>query len=176
MDQNLSNQKWQAKVCTRLEKAEADQIWPFFLDFFGLHKWFPGLPACRGVHGANGEPGCIRYCSGFGLKQAANADSESGPSSLVSWSKERLVAVDHAQKTFTYEIVDCNIGFKSYVSTIKVVPGGGDGDGGGGGCAVEWWISLEPVEGCELEDLVVKYEVGLRLMVKKMEDAIFGSS
>lgn len=170
MDQNLSQQKWQAKVCTKLEKADADQIWPFFEDFFGLHKWFSGLPTCHGIHGANGEPGCIRYCSGFGLKSAvANADNESSSSSLISWSKERLVAIDHAQKTFTYEIVDCNIGFKSYVSTIKVVSGSG-------GCAVEWWISLEPVEGLELEDLVVKYEVGLRQMVKKMEDAIFGSS
>ncbi|KAH6783825.1 hypothetical protein C2S52_008784 [Perilla frutescens var. hirtella] len=168
--QNLSQEKWHAKICTRLEKVEADQIWPFFQDFFGLHKWFPGLPTCEGIHGANGEIGCIRYCSGFGLKQVAN-NNESSPMNL-SWSKERLIAIDHVQKTFTYEIVDCNIGFNSYVSTINVVPVDGDG----GGCTVEWWISLDPVEGGTLEDLVVKYDVGLQLMVKKMENAIFGSS
>ncbi|KAG6389425.1 hypothetical protein SASPL_150893 [Salvia splendens] len=135
----------------------------FFQDFFGLHKWFSGLPNCHGIHGTNGEPGCIRYCSGFGLRQEANE---------MKWSKERLVAIDHAQKTFTYEMVDSNIGFKSYVSTIKVVAGGG-----GGGGMVEWWISLEPVEGAKLEDLVAKYQVALQLMVKKMEeDAVSGSS
>ncbi|XP_047974572.1 lachrymatory-factor synthase-like [Salvia hispanica] len=155
-------QKWEAKVCTSLEKAEPDQIWPFFQDFFGLHKWFSGLPNCHGIHGTNGEPGCIRYCSGFGLRQEADE---------IKWSKERLVAIDEAQKTFTYEMVDSNIGFKSYVSTIKVVAGGG------GGGMVEWWISLEPVEGAKLEDLVAKYQVALQLIVKKMEeDAVSGSS
>ncbi|KAI3468186.1 hypothetical protein Pfo_024849 [Paulownia fortunei] len=169
MDRNLSQQKWEAKVSTRLEKARADQIWPLFEDFFGLHKWFPGLATCHGIQGSNGEPGCIRYCSGFGLKREENCNELD---SNLSWSKERLVAIDRAQMTFTYEIMDCNIGFKSYVSTIKVVPG----DEGGGGCAVEWCISLDPVVGWKLEDLVGKYEVGLQLMVKKMEAAIFGSS
>lgn len=163
---DLSQQKWQAKVSTNLEKANADQIWPLFRDFFGLHKWFPGLPICRGIEGTNGELGCIRYCSGFGIKPVANAGELS--SYNLSWSKEKLVAVDNEEKTFSYEIVDCNIGFKSYVSTIRVVPGGG--------CTVEWRISLDPVEGSKLEDLVAKYDEGLQLMVKKMEDAIFGCS
>ncbi|KAL2237044.1 lachrymatory-factor synthase [Sesamum indicum] len=166
MDQNLSQRKWEAKVSTRLEKARADQIWPLFEDFFGLHRWFPSLATCHGIHGANGEPGCIRYCSGFGLKREQNAN-ESNPG--LSWSKERLVALNRAQMTFTYEMVDCNIGFKSYVSTIKVIPGDG-------GAVVEWCISLDPVAGWELRDLVAKYELGLQLMVEKMEAAIFESS
>ncbi|KAK4419930.1 hypothetical protein Salat_2405900 [Sesamum alatum] len=163
MDQNLSQQKWEAKVSTRLEKARPDQIWPFFEDFFGLHKWFPNLTTCHGIHGANGEPGCIRYCSGFGLKNTNES------SSSLSWSKERLVALDRVQMTLTYEMVDCNIGFRSYVSTIKLVPR----DGGG---VVEWCISLDPVPGWKLQDLVAKYQVGLQLMVEKMESAIFESS
>lgn len=167
---DLPQQKWQAKISTNSEKANANQIWPLLQDFFGLHKWFPGLPNCEGIHGTNGEPGCIRYCSGFGLKQVVNTDELS--SSNLSWSKEKLVAVNNEEKTFTYEIVDCNIGFKSYVSSIKVVPGGGDG----GGCTVEWRISLDPVEGSKLEDLVAKYDMGLQFMVKKMEDAIVGGS
>ncbi|PIN24703.1 hypothetical protein CDL12_00138 [Handroanthus impetiginosus] len=163
MDQSLSQQKWEAKVSTRLERARPDQIWPLFEDFFGLHKWFPGLATCHGIHGANGEPGCIRYCSGFGLKSVENTEN-------LSWSEERLVAINRAQMTLTYEIVDCNIGFKSYISTINVVRGDG-------GCAaVEWCISLDPVAGWKLEDLVGKYEIGLQLMVKKMEASIFGFS
>ncbi|KAG8375613.1 hypothetical protein BUALT_Bualt10G0118600 [Buddleja alternifolia] len=169
MDQNVSYpKKWEAKVATMVHKAKADQIWPLFEDFFGLHKWFPGLTTCRGIHGSNGEPGCIRYCSGFGIKQESCTNESN---SKMSWSKERLVVIDRAQMTFTYEMVDCNIGYKSYVSTVKIVLG----DEKRGGCAVEWWISLDPVVGWKLEDLVKKYEVGLELMVKKMEAAIFGS-
>ncbi|GFP82889.1 lachrymatory-factor synthase [Phtheirospermum japonicum] len=172
MDQNLSQQKWEAKVSTSLERARPQQIWPLFEDFFGLQKWFPGLATCHGIEGANGEPGCIRFCSGFGLKKQKENNNDSN--SDLSWSKERLVAVDRAQMTLTYEMVDCNIGFKSYVSTVKVVPGYEGGRGGG--TSVEWCISLDPVVGLRLEDLVGKYEVGLKLMVKKMEAAITGES
>lgn len=157
-------QKWEVKVSTELQKARPDQIWPLLKDFFGLSKWFPGLATCHGIHGANGEPGCIRYCSGFGLKRAGNYNND--PDSNSRWSKERLVEINGEKMTFTYEIVDCNIGFESYVSTVKVVPGGG--------CAVEWCIRLDPVEGWKLEDLASKYERGLQLMVKKMEASIFG--
>ncbi|KAL6501991.1 hypothetical protein OROGR_027124 [Orobanche gracilis] len=174
MNQSLPQQKWEAKVSTRLEQARAEQIWPLLEDFFGLQKWFPGLATCHGIEGVNGEPGCIRFCSGFGLKPK---DISEGPNSSLRWSKERLVAMDRARMTFTYEMVDCNIGFESYVSTVKVVPGdeGGDIDGGAG-ATVEWCISLDPVVGWRLEDLVVKYEVGLKLMAKKMEAAIFSGS
>ncbi|EYU20416.1 hypothetical protein ABFS82_01G018700 [Erythranthe guttata] len=169
------NLKWEAEVSTTLQKATADQIWPLFQDFFGLHKWFPGLATCYGIHGSNGEPGCMRYCSGSGgLKREGNINTntnnnDDGDSNL-SWSKERLVAISGAKMTFTYEIVDCNIGFESYVSTVTVVPGGG----GGGGCTVRWRISLDPVVGWNLEDLVGRYELGLQRMLKKMEASIFG--
>ncbi|VFQ62153.1 unnamed protein product [Cuscuta campestris] len=62
-----SNEKWKGRVSARLQKATADHIWPLFLDFFSLNKWFPGLAVCHGVHGTNGEPGCVRYCAGFSL-------------------------------------------------------------------------------------------------------------
>ncbi|KAK6161903.1 hypothetical protein DH2020_001744 [Rehmannia glutinosa] len=165
MDQkNLTQKKWEAKVSTRLEQARPEQIWPLFEDFFGLQNIFRASPR-HGIEGANGQPGCIRYCSGFGLKPKGNNNE---PNSNLRWSKERLVDIDRAQMTFTYEMVDCNIGFESYVSTVKVVRGEE-----GGGAAVEWCISLDPVVGWRLEDLVGKYEVGLKLMVKKMEAAVF---
>ncbi|KAL3819002.1 hypothetical protein ACJIZ3_004907 [Penstemon smallii] len=168
MDRNHSSpKKWEAKVSTKLEKATPNQIWPLFQDFFGLKKWFPGLATCDGIHGTNGEIGCIRYCAGFGLK--GENYCESNDESNVRWSKEKLVEMDSEEVRFSYEIVDSNIGFKSYVSTIKVVPDGG-------GCTVEWRISLEPVAGWKLEDLVVKYDVALQLMAKKMEDAIISQS
>ncbi|VFQ60479.1 unnamed protein product [Cuscuta campestris] len=156
-----SNEKWKGRVSARLQKATADHIWPLFLDFFGLNKWFPGLAVCHGVHGTNGEPGCVRYCAGFSLP------SESGDGATTSWSKEILTAVDPVNRSLRYAIVDSNIGFESYSSTVKIVPD----NNGGGGCAIEWWFEVDPVEGWRLEDLVKKYESGLQLMAKKMEDS-----
>lgn len=69
--------------------------------------------------------------------------------------------------SLTYQILDSNIGFNSYVSTLKVVPAAE-----GAAAAVEWWITLDPVAGWDLEHLVIRYQVGLHLMVKKMEDAV----
>ncbi|GAA0150331.1 hypothetical protein LIER_09293 [Lithospermum erythrorhizon] len=151
--------RWEAKVSTTLPNASTDQIWPLFADFFGLHKWFPGLSTCYGLSGDNGQHGCVRYCSGGSLSAIVGGDEKV----TSSWSKERLVAIDHGGKSLSYEILDCNIGFKSYVSTIKIV----DGESGKG-CVIEWWFGVDNVEGMRLEDLIKKYEVGLHGMATKM--------
>ncbi|CAK7353144.1 unnamed protein product [Dovyalis caffra] len=161
MEQN-SQPKWEGKVSTRLAKATADQIWPLLNDFFNFHKWFPSLATCYGINGTNGEPGCIRYCAGFSIP----SNDTDQP---VSWSTERLTAVNHVERSLSYEMVDGNIGFKSYVSTVKVVPQGGDGQDG---CVIEWSFSVDPVAGLVLDELVRKYEVGLQQMGKRMEDAV----
>lgn len=160
----MEKRKWEAKVSTRLENASSDQIWPFLKDFFSLHKWFPGLPTCYGIHGTNGEPGCVRYCAGFSLPSIDGA--------TVSWSKERLIEIDHVERNLSYEIVDCNTGFKSYVASMKIIPAAD----GCGGWQIEWRFEVDPVVGWRLEDLVPKYEIGLQLMVKKMEASISDSS
>lgn len=162
MERNLQP-KWESKVSTTLTHASADQIWPLFEDFFNLHKWFPTLPTCYGIHGTNGEVGCIRYCSSFKLRSEDSVDS-------VGWATERLIASDPIDRTIAYEIVDCNTGLKSYVSKVKIVAEGDDGQGRG--CEIEWSFSVEPVEGWVLEDMVKMYENGLQGMAKKMEDAI----
>ncbi|KVH99841.1 lachrymatory-factor synthase [Cynara cardunculus var. scolymus] len=153
--------KWEGKVSATLTKASADQIWPLFKDFFNFHKWFPNMSICYGVHGVNGEVGGVRYCSGFSLP------NQDGGVDNVSWSKERLVAVDSKQMSMSYEMVDCNVGFKSYLSTIKVVP-----SGGAKGCVVEWLFAVDPVEGLTYEVLYQKYQDGLDQTTKKMEDGL----
>ncbi|XP_022131917.1 lachrymatory-factor synthase [Momordica charantia] len=151
--------KWEGRVSEALTVASADQIWPMLKDFFNFHKWFPTLATCYGIAGTNGEVGCVRFCSGFSIPSLDGADR------VVSWSKERLLAVDDDSRRIRYEIVDSNIGFKSYVATIEIAPGGGDG-------VIEWRFAVEPVEGLKLEDLVKKYQEGLRSMVKRMEAAL----
>ncbi|KAK9946633.1 hypothetical protein M0R45_012084 [Rubus argutus] len=155
---DLHQSKWEGKVSARLTKARADQIWPLFKDFFNFHHWFPTLGTCYGIRGTNGEPGCIRFCAG------STIPSDGGEH--VSWSKERLTAVNDAERRCSYEIVDSNIRFKSYVSTVRVVDDDEDG------CMIEWSFAVDPVEGLVLEDLVRKYEVGLESMSKIMEDAV----
>ncbi|XP_010049130.2 lachrymatory-factor synthase [Eucalyptus grandis] len=169
MDQteSQSGHKWEGKVSTRVAKASADQIWPLFVDFFNLHKWFPGLSDCYGIHGKNGEPGCVRYCAGFSISSEGTSDP--GENRPIKWSKERLVGVDPLGRSLNYEMVDSNNGFTSYASTVRVIPGDGDGEGG---CTIEWSFTVDPVEGWVLEDLVRKYEVGLQGMGRKMEDSI----
>ncbi|KAL3566296.1 hypothetical protein D5086_031711 [Populus alba] len=142
MEQNPQPQ-WEGKVSARLAKATADQIWPLLNDFFNLHKWFPGLAACYGIHGTNGEPGCIRHCEGSSIPSTdTNTDGHSQP---VSWSTERLTAVDHGQR-----------------------------DDGQDGCVIEWSFSVDPVAGLVLDELVRMYKVGLQQMAERLEDGVEG--
>ncbi|XP_074277288.1 lachrymatory-factor synthase [Silene latifolia] len=152
-------EKWEGKVSSTVRGTRADEIWPLFKDFFNLHKWFPTLSTSYGIHGINGVPGCIRYCLGNSIN-ATNS---------VSWSKERLIAVDEVNMSLSYEIVDSNIGFNSYVSTIRIIPVIADT---GNGCVIEWCFTVDPVQGLTFEDLLRKYQVGLHKMVKTMQHSL----
>lgn len=171
MEQKPLSTRWKAKVSASLERATPDQIWPLFKDFFNLHKWFPTLSTCYGIHGTNGEPGCIRFCAGFSIQSNGRnhthkaSDNSDKP---FSWSKERLIAVDDADRSLSYEIVECNIGFKSYVSTIEICRG----HDGQRGCVIQWCFAVDPVDGLAFDDLVKKYETGLERMASRMEDAV----
>ncbi|PON47421.1 Polyketide cyclase/dehydrase [Trema orientale] len=164
--EKILQEKWEGKVSTRLPNATVSQIWPLFTDFFNFHKWFPSLANCHGIYGTNGKPGCIRYCSGFSIPSNGGDDDHDHSPRPISWSKERLIAIDHDQHSLSYEIVESNIGFQSYVSRVRIVPGGDDHQQG---CVIEWFFAVEPVEGCVFDDLVRKYEVGLHRMAQRME-------
>ncbi|EOA28065.1 hypothetical protein CARUB_v10024246mg [Capsella rubella] len=152
MEEASRAEQWQGKVSVTLLKAKADQIWPLFTDFFNLNKWLPTIRTCYGIYG---EPGCIRFCSGSGS----------------GWSKEKLVAVDPVERVMRYEIVESNIGFESYVSTVKVSPRGEVGDVDG--CVVEWSFTVDPVRGMSLDGLVKSYEEALGVITKNMEESLF---
>ena len=167
MEQN-SQLKWEAKVSAKLTRASPHQIWALYTDFFNFHKWYPGLASCHGIHGTNGELGCIRFCSGFSISSKGSGhDSDS-----EKWSKERLIAIDHSERSLSYEIVDSNIGFNSYVATVKIVPGDDDGHDHQDGCVIEWSFTVDPVEGWKLDEMKKKFEVGLQGLAKRIEDVI----
>ncbi|KAF8400890.1 hypothetical protein HHK36_014193 [Tetracentron sinense] len=155
--------KWEGKACTKLTGARADEVWPLLQDFFNLDKWFPNLTTCRGIEGVNGQPGCVRYCAGFSIPNKGS-DEET-----VSWSTERLVSMDEMERSFSYEIVDSNIGFKSYVSTMKVLPWNSNHQNG---CVIEWSFLVDPVQGWNLKDLVSKFDSGLQRMANTIVEAL----
>ncbi|KAL4562047.1 hypothetical protein LXL04_034236 [Taraxacum kok-saghyz] len=148
--------KWEGKASTKITKATADKIWPCFVDFFNIHKYYPSMSICYGIHGVNGEVGCIRYCSGFSFRNDADSD----------WVKSRLVALDPNEMTLKYEILECSFGFKSHLGTYKIIPSGVEG------CTIEWSFTVDPVEGITCQNVVDKYQDILDHMTKKMEDSM----
>ncbi|KAF9617953.1 hypothetical protein IFM89_039246 [Coptis chinensis] len=153
--------KWEGNVHAKLEGPKADQVWPLLEDYFNFHKWFPTLNICYGIEGANGEPGCIRYCAGSSIP------SNGSDGSNVNWSTEKLVAIDPVKMVLTYEIIDGNVGFESYVSTIRLLPRDEDN-----GCVIECSFAVNPVKGWKLENLIEKHHKGLERMARRIEESI----
>ncbi|XP_062010643.1 lachrymatory-factor synthase-like [Rosa rugosa] len=153
--------KWEGEARAELIGPKAEQVWPLLEDFFGLHKWFPTLTTCLPVQGVSGQPGCVRYCAGF----KTPVDHESNQPEHLNWTKQELLSIDPSQLTFSYSIVDGNVGFNSYISTVRVVPKEG-------GCSIEWKYEVEPVEGWTLKDLDVFIGTGLQVMASRMEASL----
>ncbi|XP_026452952.1 uncharacterized protein LOC113353627 isoform X4 [Papaver somniferum] len=117
----------------------------------------------------SGQPGCIRYCAGSSIPASSSINGRDGDVTITNWSTERLVDIDSVQRSITYEIVDCNIGFKSYVSTMKVVPYNNGENDEDNGCLIEWSFVVDPIQGWELETLVSKFDSGLQRTASKIE-------
>jgi len=153
--QQGSQEKWKGKATAEVKGVKGEKVWPLLEDFFGLDKWFP-TPMCIPVEGISGKPGCVRFCAGF--KTPVDDDDKKS----VNWTKQKLLSIDPAQWTFTYSIVDGNVGFHSYVSTWTVRPSAE-------GCEIEWRYEVEPVQGWKLEYLDSFIDEGLHAMAKKIE-------
>lgn len=152
-------QKWEGKASVELKGPKAEQVWPLLEDFFSLNKWFPTLTTCLPLEGVSGQPGCVRYCAGF-KTPARDINDET-----LNWTKQKLLSIDPNEMTFSYSIIESNVGFNSYISTIKVLPREG-------GCNVEWQYEVEPVEGWTSEMVYSFISSGLQVMAKRMEDAL----
>ncbi|PON47415.1 Polyketide cyclase/dehydrase [Trema orientale] len=168
MEEERSQGKWEGKLSAELKGPTAKQVWPLLEDFCNLHKWLPTIDTCYQVDDHQGpttgpRPGLIRYC-------AATTTSPSGES-VVSWAKEKLIEIDPAQRSLSYEILDNNVGFKKWVATFQVVPIGGEG----GACEIRWSFVGDPAEGWSYESLVSYYELALQSLAKKMEQALVAS-
>ncbi|EEF48192.1 Lachrymatory-factor synthase precursor, putative [Ricinus communis] len=136
--------KWEGKASAKLKVTKPEQVWPFLEDFFGLNKWFPTLTTCVPVEGISGQPGCVRYCAGF--RTPVDNTNRRADQEVSNWTKQKLLSIDSKEMVFSYSIIDGNVGFNAYVSTVKVVPNED-------GCEIEWRYEVEPVKDWKLEDL-----------------------
>lgn len=161
--------KWEGKSTAELKSARPDQIWPFLEDFCSLHNWMPNIDTCYRVDGVQGQPGLIRYCA-----SVVPAPSPDNPDqTTIKWVNEKLLTIDPINHCFTYEVLDNNIDFNSYVATIKLLPiDGGSSSSGGAGCRIEWSFVCDPIQGWRLEDLASYIDSSLQFMAKKMENTV----
>ncbi|GAU14249.1 hypothetical protein TSUD_308090 [Trifolium subterraneum] len=150
---------WEGKVTIDAATITSQQAWLALEDFCNLHKWIP-IDTCYQLEGIENQPGLIRYCA----TTIKTPDSEP----TINWAKEKLLKIDPIKRCLSYEIVDSNMGFKSYVATLKVVPINGD-DEAAAGCVIEWGFVCDPVEGWTLQDFNSYVEYCLQFMVKKLE-------
>ncbi|GLT73373.1 hypothetical protein SLA2020_452370 [Shorea laevis] len=162
--------KWEGKVSAGIAIPTAQQVWPLLEDFCNLHKWLPSLDTCYQVDGIPGQPGLIRYCAA-----TITSSSSGGDETMIKWAKEKLLAIDPIKRCLSYEIIDNNIGIKSYVATILVLPINDDDDGRHG-CKIEWAFVSDPIEGWRLDDWISYLEGNFRSMAKKIEDALLSTT
>ncbi|KAI3468187.1 hypothetical protein Pfo_024850 [Paulownia fortunei] len=159
--------KWEGKATAKLNKPTAEEVWPLLEDFCSFHKWLPSIDTCCKVEGVEGRRGLVRYCA------ATLPPPSDGGERVVKWCHEKLLAVDPIGKCLSYEVLDNNMGLKSYRSTIKVVPIKGGDDLSG--CEIEWSFLADPVEGLSYEDMVTYLDMNLQGVAQNMEKALESS-
>ncbi|RZC06500.1 Lachrymatory-factor synthase [Glycine soja] len=164
--QEESKPKWEGKSVTELPGTDAEQVWTALEDFCNLHKWWP-IETCYQLEGVPGQPGLIRYCASTVEEAVVGAQKTT---TTIKWTKEKLLAIDPVQRCLSYEIVENNMGFKSYVATLKVLPMNGDG------CKIDWGFVCDPVEGWSFQDLKLYLESSLQSMAKKIQLACSSTS
>ncbi|KAF3446392.1 hypothetical protein FNV43_RR11571 [Rhamnella rubrinervis] len=151
--------KWEGEASVGLEGSAPQQVWGLLEDFCSIHKWHPNLDTSYQVDGVPGQPGLVRYC-GITSK------------SSTMWVKEKLTVIDPIKRCLSYEIVDNNMGFKSYVGTMEVLPMINDADDEEIGCRIKWSFVCDPMVGWKYEDLLSNIESSLQFMAKKMEEHV----
>ncbi|KAL6215560.1 hypothetical protein ACLB2K_014989 [Fragaria x ananassa] len=108
------------------------------------------------------EPGLVRYCAGF----SSNHDE-----STIKWAKERLVMIDPTKRCLSYEVIDSNMGFKSYLATMHVVPSNDDDSS-----MIEWSFVCDPNKGGRMEDVQSFGESALQSIAKKIDHVLSSSN
>ena len=79
--------------------------------------------------------------------------------------------IDPIKRCFSYDVIDSNMGFQSYVATMQVVPINDNG-----GSTIEWSFVCDPTEGKGMEDVQSFGESSLQSIAKKIELVLTNST
>jgi hypothetical protein len=120
--------------------APAEQVWALIRDFDGLPGWHPGVGSSSLTEGGSGaEVGAVR--------RLTLADG-----GVVV---ERLLTLDDADRTFTYEILESPFAVRRYGATVRVLPVTDVGH-----AFVEWWSEFD-AEGADEPGLTETFAGGV---------------
>jgi hypothetical protein len=87
--------------------VSAERVWESIRDFGSIADWHPGITSGEMEDGAAGDRvGSVRRLT--------------GPGGEVF--RERLVALDDAERSYTYEILESPFPVRSYQATLRVTP------------------------------------------------------
>jgi polyketide cyclase/dehydrase/lipid transport protein len=108
--------------------ASADAVWSHVRDFNSLSNWHPAITASELTSGTGAEVGAVRRLT-------------LGDGGIVV---ERLLTLDDAGRSLTYEFMENPFGARRYISTLRVAPVTATGE-----AFVEWWAELDAEEADE---------------------------
>ncbi|KAK6782465.1 hypothetical protein RDI58_020261 [Solanum bulbocastanum] len=155
--------KWEGKSIANLKHPKAEQVWPLLEDFFNFHNWLPNIDTCHQIN-SNNKDEIIRYCA----STAPPSSSDNGEG-IIKWCHEKLLTVNKIERCLSYEVLDNNIGIRSYVSTLKVLALDGVDEGG---CQIEWSFVADPIDGLTLELFSGYVDSSLQGMAENIEKAL----
>ncbi|KAJ1258383.1 hypothetical protein BS78_10G071100 [Paspalum vaginatum] len=168
MEKAVAAGKWRG-TASGVVSAPVARVWELVSTTSRLREWVPMVESCTAVAGDEGVPGYVRLVSG-GLMFPQQLHDQPSPRGSEcdddrrqeqqpsSWIRERLVAMDHAARSYTYLMEDGNVGLAGSRNTISV----SDYGDGGGATLVVWSFEIEPVDGAN-QDALLDY---LRILYK----------
>ena len=106
--------------------ASADKAWDAIRDFGGIGKFVASIATCE--------------VTGSGVGATRRIEFEGGGAIV-----ERLESLDDASRTLTYSIIEGELPFENYLSTMSVR------DLGQGRCEVSWASTFDPTTASEAE-------------------------
>lgn len=102
--------------------APADAVWSLLRDFAAIADWHPAIDTCEIEPGpASPLPGTVRHLT-----------------NPLGVFRERLLSLDDAERSYTYEFLESPFPVRRYRSTIRVAPVSDTG-----AAFVEWWAEYD---------------------------------
>lgn len=122
--------------------ATADDVWALVRDFGGLAEWHPALDTCEIEPGPpSPQVGAVRKLT----NQAGTF-------------RERLLGLDDANRTQSYEFLESPFPVRRYVATVRVFPVTDSGK-----AFAEWWAEFDADADAEKQ------------LTEVFADAVFGA-